>query len=195
MHFFLILPALRWFWDSVPPAEKEGKLWTYISSVRSWLRGQWPYPGHQSSPALLLTGHRICFLPARNVGECSGKGCAGTRGTSQGGTRGTSLGAQEAHLEEARAQQGWCSGPERLSGEYNNGSVPVRSKELLIWIRDYDIKCGFYSPVRDRRSWICLQIVFCSERIRGLGIEFVLVDSMSLVYNILIYCYDFCYMM
>lgn len=42
------------------------------------------------------------------------------------------LGGQEAHLEEARAQQGWCSGPERLSGEYNNGSVLVRSKELLI---------------------------------------------------------------
>lgn len=182
-----MLPVLWWFWDSVPPAEKEGKLLTCISSVRSWLWGQWPCPGQSVITCVTPAWSQNLLFACKECWGAFRKGLCGGKRHIWGG--------QEAHLGEARAQQGWCSGPERLSGEYNNGSVLVRSRELLIWIRDYDIKCGFYSPVRDRRSWICLQIVFCSERIRGLAIEFVLIDSMRLGYNILIYCYNFCCMM
>lgn len=72
-------------------------------------------PGSQSSRILLQTGHRICFLACKE---------------RRGGVQEGAVQGQDAHLEEARVHQSWCSGLEQLSVEYNHGSVVVRSEDL-----------------------------------------------------------------
>lgn len=81
---------------------------------------------------LLQTGHRICFLACKE---------------RRGGVQEGAVQGQDAHLEEARVHQSWCSGLEQLSVEYNHGSVVVRSEDLP----DMDQRCGFYSPCQGQK--------------------------------------------